>query len=210
MSKRIEMVGLSFGKLTVISKSHNAKNGKAMWNCICECGNQTVVRGDHLRCSKITSCGCAGVNAYGIVNLDSHSPMVSTYMNMIYRCEDPNNVSFKHYGGRGLTVCTEWHDFKNFEKWMLDNNWHKGLEIDRIDNNKGYAPDNCRVVDRKTNLRNKRDNTSVLFQGKYMTIADIAETCGLKYDTVYCRYYRGIRGDALGLPPKFVKRWHKN
>lgn len=71
MSKKIEMIGRKFHRLTVLKEAERARNGKAMWFCSCECGNKVVVRGDHLRGGRIKSCGCSGSNAYGVSNLNS-------------------------------------------------------------------------------------------------------------------------------------------
>ena len=83
------------------------------------------------------------------------------------RCYNPNNTGYVNYGGRGIKVCQEWlEDYENFYQWAMDNGYHEGLQIDRIDNNKGYSPDNCRWVDRYVQANNKRNIKKYTLNGK--------------------------------------------
>ena len=200
MSATKEMIGLKFNRLLVVDEAGRSKNRKKMWRCVCDCGNETTVRGDHLRRGCIRSCGCEKTNAYGVSALDSKSPLVSTFMNMIYRCEDPKHKAYYRYGKRGISVCKEWHDFRVFEKWAIAHGWHRGLELDRIDNNGNYTPTNCRIATRAENMRNTSVCVRTLYKGKELCLAEIADLSGVKYATVYARYQYGWRGESLGLP----------
>lgn len=202
----IDLTGKVFSRLTVIERAENTRKGESVWRCVCTCGKECIVRGDHLRSGAIRSCGCLRNNKFGVKNLDSHSPMVHTYMNMIYRCHSPNNINFHRYGGRGIRVCKEWFDFKNFEKWMKDHHWRVGMEIDRIGNDKGYTPENCRIVSRKANMRNTSCNHKVKFRGKMRCLAEIAELSNLSYDTVYARMRYGWQSERLGDPLRFIRK----
>jgi len=80
---------------------------------------------------------------------------------MHQRCYNPNHSAYPYYGGRGINVCWDWHldnpqGFDNFLEWAVSNGYEKHLDIDRINNDQGYSPDNCRFVDRSTNIRNQR------------------------------------------------------
>ena len=86
------------------------------------------------------------------------SPIHNRYIGMMQRCTDKNSISYKNYGARGITICKEWLNFDNFAKWAMDNGFSVDLQLDRIDNNKGYSPDNCRFVTRSENMRNTRNN----------------------------------------------------
>lgn len=87
----------------------------------------------------------------------SKHPLYQTLNNMINRCHNPNKDGYKYYGGRGIVVCPEWRfDRRAFVTWGLINGWRPGLQIDRIDNDGPYSPENCRFVTHKENVRNSR------------------------------------------------------
>jgi len=77
---------------------------------------------------------------------------------MTQRCWDKNAISYPRYGGRGITVCKSWRNFDNFAKWALENGFDENLDLDRIDNSKGYYPENCRFITHTENMRNTRVN----------------------------------------------------
>lgn len=106
---------------------------------------------------------------------------------MMLRCYHKSHCGYKNYGARGITVCEEWQGkdgFINFKKWSFENGFKEELELDRIDNNGNYSPDNCRWIDRKTNMRNRRNNVKI----NNKTLAEISEETGVKYSTLESRY----------------------
>ena len=106
------------------------------------------------------------------------SPLYGTYQSMHTRCENKNHKYYKHYGGRGITVCEEWsgkEGFYNFHKWAQENGWHPGLTLDRKDNDNGYTPANCRFVTQDEQIRNRSDTIFYEYKGIKMTIPEIAK-----------------------------------
>lgn len=119
---------------------------------------------------------------------------------MLKRCRDPNQTSFKNYGGRGIAVCTRWHDFKNFledmgERPSLD------YSIDRIDNNGNYELSNCRWATRKEQRRNSRASKYLTFNGKTQSLAAWADELGLSYTRTRARLRLGWSVDRAFTAP---------
>lgn len=108
----------------------------------------------------------------------------TAWKNMIARCEKKEHTGYAGYGGRGINVCNEWHQFLPFYHWSLDNGYNDSLTIDRIDNDKGYSPENCRWVSPKANSRNRRNNHVIVFNGESLCIAEWAERLGISFQAL--------------------------
>ena len=129
--------------------------------------------------------------------MSNNSRLSNILDNMKKRCYNANNPQFKHYGGRGITICSEWLNrerakghknasmgFLAFQEWALANGYADNLTIDRIDNNKGYCPANCRWVSMKVQSNNKRSNHYITCQGQTKTLTEWCEMLGLSYSKV--------------------------
>lgn len=161
MSKKYQdLTGLPFGYYTAIRQDGCNSQGVPYWLCRCRCGNEKRVLVYHLLDGHTQSCGCLRLER--ITTHDCvHEPWYPTYKNMMRRCghwEGGKEYELRLYRDRGIEVCELWRNSpKAFGDWLLAHGWREGLQIDRIDNNQGYSPDNCRVVTPKENLNNRRN-----------------------------------------------------
>ena len=118
-------------------------------------------------------------------------PLYSCWQSMKRRCDSPNNPQYKDYGGRGITVCDKW--INNFHAFSSDMGERpKGMTLDRIDNNKGYSPENCKWSTRKEQQRNRRYSIFVTIEGKRYRAVVLAEKACVKTDTIVARANRGL------------------
>lgn len=129
------------------------------------------------------------------------SKLNGVYRAMKVRCYNPNSKSFQDYGSRGITICKEWlnpkkicsnHGIRSegwiaFEKWALSHGYKEGLTIDRIDNNKGYSPENCRWVDRKVQSNNRNFCRVITYKGKTQNLKQWCYELGLNYKKIHRR-----------------------
>lgn len=193
-----DITGEKFGLLTVIGRGENSKDGHVRWNCVCDCGKIkiTPVSAQDLKKGAVTSCGCIhkkSISKHGY----SKERLYQTWYDMIKRCENPNATNYPNYGGRGIKVCNEWHDYLIFRLWAMNNGYNDNLTLDRINNNEGYCPDNCRFADAGMQANNRRKNVYVTIDNNTHTIAEWAKISGICQSTLRLRYMRGIRGKEL-------------
>jgi DNA-binding protein Fis len=200
MTKKIDLVGQRFGRLVVVSEDGRDSQGKVLFKCLCDCGNYITTRAYSLRNGSCRSCGCRRKEVSSENNSThghSNEKLYGVWRGMIKRCYDPNHQAYERYGGRGITVCQEWLDnYEAFRDFMLVNGYDEyGLAyentIDRIDNNKGYSPDNCRVATMRTQSLNKSSNHLITYKGKKMTVTEAAEKNNLTNHQVFNRLDKG-------------------
>ena len=175
MPKKIDMTGRPIGRLLVIEECGRDARGEALWRCRCECGNEVTVRGGGLRNERTTSCGC--YKRERMVEASTTHGMCKTRLYSVWRdmlkragaIKGASEETKHNYQDRGITVCDEWLVFENFRDWALSHGYSDDLEIDRIDNDKGYCPENCRWVTPKENMNNRR-NTIRLEDGTPLAV----------------------------------------
>jgi hypothetical protein len=175
MPKPIEdLTGRRFKRLVVVSHSHQGKGGKTYFNCVCDCGGNKVAHRRSLLNGDTGSCGCLYIETRNTTHGLSDEHLYKVWSHMMSRCYNKKDRSYFRYGGRGITVCKEWHDVEVFYKWAIVG-YQKGLTIDRENNNDGYCPDNCRWVTDTKQANNRRNNKFLEYNGKRHTIAEWAK-----------------------------------
>lgn len=188
-----DIIGQKYGMLTVIEKLDafidRGGRKRQKYRCKCDCGSIHDVDVYHLLSGKTKSCGCSKHNPQP---RDNSHPYVGTriyrvWANMVNRCTNPRNPAYKDYGGRGITVCDDWRNFITFHKWAMENGYTDEFQIDRIDNDSGYCPENCRWTDRITQANNKRQNVMMEINGEIDTMANIARRYGIDYKVLHNR-----------------------
>lgn len=162
-----DMTGQQFGRLFVVERTGTRKNGEVAWKCKCTCGAETIVRRSSLIRGRTQSCGCLKKDATLQRNTKhghSGERLFMVWYSMNNRCYNPQSINFNRYGARNIDICDEWRDnYEAFRDWALANGYDENAPrgqctIDRIDNDKGYSPDNCRWVDAKTQRHNQSRN----------------------------------------------------
>ena len=181
---RSDLIGKKFGKLTVLEYL-----GGCNWMCVCDCGNNKIATTSNLKKSATVSCGCmtherrrnASIR-HGFYN----HRLYRIWAGAKYRCTNPKSDSFKNYGARGIRMCNEWsNDYVAFHTWAMENGYSSELTLDRIDNDKGYSPDNCKWSTPKEQCRHGRNTRMVArlsMSGEvlaiYGSVAEAAEEVG--------------------------------
>ena len=162
-----DLTGQRYGRLVVIERAGSSTKREATWKCLCDCGKTIISPGYNLRSGNTNSCGCLNseeVRKRFTTHNMSRRRLYVVWGGMIQRCYYLKHERYYQYGGRGITVCDEWrNDFQAFYDWAMangyDENAHRGqCTIDRIDNDKGYCPENCRWADMKTQRHNRSDS----------------------------------------------------
>jgi hypothetical protein len=203
MLRAEDLSGKRFGRLTIISRAPDkickGNRKRIMWVCKCDCGNITIKNGDNIRKGNTSSCGCIKEK-----HSMSYSRLYRIWHGMLERCNNKNHVYFDDYGGRGIDVCDDWKsDFRKFMDWSLSNGYSEKLTIDRIDNNKGYSPDNCKWSTMKEQRNNTRANRNLTYNGITMNVTQWAEMLGISRNTLFSRLRKGWNVEkALSTPVK--------
>lgn len=203
MGKFVDITGQRYGRLTVISRSENNRHKKAMWRCRCDCGNEAIFCGNHLRSGNTQSCGCLAMetrinNGKSVVKHRGRGTrLYHVWSDIKIRCFNSKSSNYANYGGRGITMCDEWrNDFATFRDWSIANGYDetapKGqYTIERINVNGNYEPSNCRWATTKEQGNNRRNNHLLTYDGETHTIAEWSEITGIRHDTLLRRLKKG-------------------
>ena len=198
MPKALDLTGQKFGLLTVLQMNpERTTSGKIKWDIICDCGNRRSMNGSHLTSGWVKSCGCTRAEnvkkacaTHGLSGTREHK----IWVGMKQRCFNEKNPDYRHYGGRGITVCEQWRD--SFENFYADLGPAPSEEhtLERREVNGNYEPNNCFWATREEQANNTRRNTFVEYKGKLYTVAELARLPEvvekeISYITLYSRIF---------------------
>lgn len=187
------IAGKKFNKLTVLKKTDEKASKSYLWLCKCDCGNFTKTKKWNITSGNTKSCGCLKMDVVKMMNRQNTSHGMSgtkiyrVWESMKRRCDSKKAERYANYGGRGITYCEEWEDFKGFYEWVEESGYKEGLTIDRIDVNGNYEPSNCRWVTLEQQSFNKTNSRKFNYKGEELTIAELAKASGKSYHLVYQR-----------------------
>lgn len=193
----INIEGQKFNKLLV--KNYVGKIGKLhYWNCLCDCGNEKIIRGSHLKSNRIKSCGCI-YKTINITHGESSSDEYNIYCGIIKRCNNPNSIRYKYYGERGIKCLISYEEFKN-ELGIRPSKYHS---VERIDNFKHYELGNLEWSLQKKQCRNTRSNKIMSINQEEKCVAEFAEIYNKNAKIIYNRLSKGWCDNcALFLPKR--------
>lgn len=205
MATPLNLVGCRFSRLRPVEMIGTDKHGKAIWRCICDCGNESRVNAGSLVRGLCKSCGCLKtekLKAWNKTRRWSAGKLRAKkiYDSILERVGSPGHVYYHHYGGRGIKICERWLSFDNFYADMGDP--PTGQSIDRIDNDGHYTPANCRWATLRQQGRNRRNNNVIEFCGMTKSVVEWAELVGIPAATIYTRARKGWPAErCLGVAP---------
>ena len=198
--KKNDLSGQRFGKLTVIKwlprNERDPKYPNDPYLCLCDCGTFIQAKANQLTSGNKVSCGCYHdeySHSYKITHQthnDSYSRLYHVWSTIKDRCTNPNNRSHVRYYDRGITLCDEWFDYETFKKWALENGYDENAPrgqctIERVNNDKGYSPDNCIWANSKVQRRNTSRTNFYEYHGESHIITDWCKILGVGYNSLY-------------------------
>lgn len=202
---KTDLVGKRFGRLTAIEPISVVKSGRrrTFWRCQCDCGAEVSAVRDSILRGDVQSCGCLqkkGAKERRTTHGLSSSPEYKSWSGMRDRCNNPRNRAYRNYGARGITVCERW---ESFDAFLADMGKRPSPRhsVDRIENDRGYEPGNCRWATKKTQGRNRR---GLIATASTSSLKEAAEASGITYGTAHSRVHRlgWTPDEAVSIPSK--------
>lgn len=191
---RKDLTGKRYGKLQVLRELNKRHKNHRVYLCLCDCGTKLEIPHNQLNGNLRSSCGCGGRK-----HSMSYTKFYYCWHRMRQRCQVPTNAAYRHYGGRGITVCVRWQKFENFYADMFPT-YTEGKSIDRINNDKGYSQQNCRWATMKEQINNRRNTRFITHNGETKSVSEWASLHGLAVSVLGQRFKRGDKGERLFRP----------
>lgn len=180
-------IGARFGRLVVIGDPIRNQHRIVQYPCQCDCGQQSIPNGTQLTNGGATSCGCKRKETMSRIMTthgESKTKLYTRWVAMKARCENPNNISYRYYGGKGIKVCKAFQRYESFKAWAIKAGYRNGLTIERRKSNGNYTPKNCCWADWKTQNRNSGKAHKLNFRGRTLCLTEWAEITGIKAKTI--------------------------
>lgn len=222
-----DLSGMQIRKLHVDYYYGRSKSGIKYFMCTCDCGNNILISSGHLLSKNGTiSCGCTIYDEEhkniqrenNITHNMSKTRLHRLWRGFRNRCNNPNNKDYYKYGGRGIKVCDEWNDFMNFYHWAYEEanppytKYYEEhpevyISVDRVDNDKGYSPDNCRFASMRIQDNNKPNNIYIQYRNYVYSAGIWSMITGIHVTIIARRFKYGWPAyDALTVPPGINRR----
>lgn len=198
-----------FGLWTVVREEPKRGHNR-YYLCRCECGTEKPVYWGNLSQGYSTNCGCRGMRLFTSARRKhgmTDSVEYQTWGNMKDRCGNPSNKSYQDYGARGITVCDKW--INDFAAFFADMGPRPSPQhtIERVNNDKGYSPDNCVWATKQVQKNNTRRNRRLTFNGETLTITEWSRRLGGHHRTVAWRLKRGWSLERALTEPRMVNQF---
>lgn len=186
-----DVTGQRFERLLAVERI--VKNRRGYYRCICDCGNEVIVRADILKNGRAKSCGCytrdrAKKGDIRRVHGKHGTRLYWIWLGIHARCNTKTNPAYKNYGGRGIAVCDEWlEDFQSFYDWAMANGYEDTLTIERKNVNGNYEPSNCCWIPREEQAGNTRANRKITYNGETYNLSEWARKVGISQSLIRWR-----------------------
>lgn len=196
MKNKRNLIGKKFGRLEVLEEAE--KRGKRIyWLCKCDCGVIKEICGEKLTSGNTISCGCYN-REKNTKHGRSKERIYTIWNNMKQRCYNKKHIAYIRYGGKGVTVCEEWlNNIENFIEWAENSGYKENLTLDRIDNSKGYSPDNCRWATRKEQAVNRKTSKLYEYKGEIHTLNEWSKILKIPQSTLWYRANKTNNKDEI-------------
>ena len=203
-----DLTGTKFGRLTVTKRLPNNKFNMIVWECLCDCGNIHNVSANCLLQKQTFSCGCQkkeSVSKACKTHGKSRTKLHKVWISMRGRCNNHNDKNYNHYGDRGISVCEEWDTYKCFYDWSIKNGYIEGLQIDRINNDGNYCPENCAWVTSMVNMSHTSRSNHININGEIKCLSEWSRIMKANPPTFWRWFRKGKKYCAI----KFSERLNK-